>query len=552
MIGTIRKHSKALWAVIITVVIITFVFWGSNTGQRDRNAREYNFGAIGGEPIKESEYLNARREVNLLYFFSAGDWPGESANRMGFDVNKETYFRLLMLRKVAQAGIHVGDETVVKFAGEFLRRFARGGNISMDAFEKNVLARGGLTLLDFQRYIRNLLAIQQLIADQGIAGDLVTMQEARQLYERETEELATEAVFFVATNYVPGIPASAEALSQFYTNQQARYRIPERMQVSYVAFEITNLVAQAETELAKTNFNEMIEANLQRLGTNYFLEAKTPEEKRAKVREELIKGYAMSLARRQANDFANAVDLMEPKVAANLEKKAAERNLVVKVSEPFDHQEGPKDLKVGEDFVTKAFACTLEEPFAGPLVGTDAAYVIALKGRLPSEIPPQSQIQDRVAADYRHFQAATAARRAGEAFGAAVTNGLASGKTFAAICAEAGVKPVSLPPFSLTTRSVPAIEEHASLQQFKAAAFTAGTGKASQFVPTVEGGFLVFVREKLPIELTKLNAELPEFAQRVRSARQGEAYNQWFQREASRELRDTPALQQKQAAPGAR
>jgi len=43
------------------------------------------------------------------------------------------------------------------------------------------------------------------------------------------------------------------------------------------------LLAQAEAELVKTNLDELIEGNYQRLGTNFFQEANTPEEKRAKV-----------------------------------------------------------------------------------------------------------------------------------------------------------------------------------------------------------------------------------------------------------------------------
>ena len=39
----------------------------------------------------------------------------------------------------------------------------------------------------------------------------------------------------------------------------AAYRLPERVQVNYVAFEISNRMAQAEAELVKTNFTEMID-----------------------------------------------------------------------------------------------------------------------------------------------------------------------------------------------------------------------------------------------------------------------------------------------------
>lgn len=545
MIGTIRKHSKVLWAVIITVVVITFVFWGSQPNNRAGQGG-VNLGSINGEPIDLDDYRNAQKEVMLLYFFSAGDWPGGPNTRQGFDLQRETYFRLLMLHKLQQAKIHVGDDTVAKVAADYLRAINRGNPVPISAFEQNVLRQQGLTALDFERYIRNLVGIQQLIAANGVSGKLITPQEARVLYEREHEELSTEAVFFSATNYQAEVSVTPELTGQFFTNQMARYRLPERVQVSYVAFDYSNVLAQAEAELVKTNFNEMIETAFTQIGTNYYKEAKTPEEIRAKIREDLIRRNAERLCKRQAAEFAITVDALTPKSPANLDKLAAEQKLTVKTSAAFDREEGPSDMVVGADFIKAAFSLTAEDPVAGPFSGRDAAYAIALKARLPSEVPPFDAVRERVTADFKQAQAAMAARNAGDAFARSLTNGLASGKKFSSLCTEANVKPITLPPVSLSTRSVPQIEEHVNLNQYKNAAFTTPVGQASGFVGTSEGGFVVFVREKMPIEMAKLTADMPAFLESVRRMRQNEAYNSWFSREAERGLRDTPIYRPQQ------
>lgn len=545
MIGTIRKHSKWLWAIIITIVIITFVFWGSQPSNKGNRGEMY-LGSINGEPVDLDDYRSAQKEMRLRYFFSAGDWPGGPNTRPGFDLERETYFRLLMVQKIKQANIHAADETVAKMASEYLRAINRGNPVPIGTFEQNVLRQQGLTALDLERYLRNELGIQQLITANGISGKLITPQEARVLYEREHEELATEAVFFAATNYQASATLTPELVGQYFTNQMARYRLPERVQVSYVAFEYSNVLAQAEAELVKTNFTEMIETAFTQVGTNYYKEAKNPAEVRAKIREDLIRRDAERITKRQANEFANAVDVRAPRTAANLEKLAAEQNLTVKISEPFDREEGPKEFVVGADFIKAAFTLSAEEPFAGPFSGRDAAYAIALKTRLPSEVPQLESIRARVTADFQQAQAAMSARNAGEAFALAVTNGLAAGKTFSSLCTEANVKPVTLPPLSLSTRSVAPIEEHVSLNQFKNAAFTTPLGKASGFVGSSEGGLVVFVRQKMPIELAKLTADMPAFLETVRRTRQNEAANAWFNKEAERGLRDTPVFRQQQ------
>ena len=73
-------------------------------------------------------------------------------------------------------------------------------------------------------------------------------------------------------------------------------------------------------------------------------------------------------------------------------------------------------------------------------------------------------------------------------------------------------------------------------------------GKPSPFQPTGEGGLIVYVKEKLPLDEAKMNASLPAFANYVRLSRQNEAFNDWFRREAEKGLRDTP-LARPQAPP---
>ena len=68
---------------------------------------------------------------------------------------------------------------------------------------------------------------------------------------------------------------------------------------------------------------------------------------------------------------------------------------------PFGQEYGPAGFTAPEAFTKAAFGLTPDEPLAGPIVGRDAIYVIALAKQLPSEIPPLDQIRDRVTRDYQ-------------------------------------------------------------------------------------------------------------------------------------------------------
>jgi hypothetical protein len=98
-------------------------------------------------------------------------------------------------------------------------------------------------------------------------------QEVRELYLRQNEELATEAVFFTGSNYLAEIASTPEAISNYWSARQADYRIPERIQVAYVKFDLTNFLAEADQEMAKmTNFDAKIEEAYNQASTNLLRE----------------------------------------------------------------------------------------------------------------------------------------------------------------------------------------------------------------------------------------------------------------------------------------
>ena len=97
-----------------------------------------------------------------------------------------------------------------------------------------------------------------------------------------------------------------------------------------------------------------------------------------------------------------------------------------------------------------------------------------------------------------------------------------------------------LPAFSLSTRNLAEVEGHISLQQFKQVAFGIPVGTTSPFVPTMEGGLVVYVQSALPLDEKVVAEKLPEFTKLVQQARQSEAFQMWFSQAAQAALTDTP------------
>jgi hypothetical protein len=544
MFGTIRKHQTWLWAVIITFVIISFVvFFSPYSKMQDVSTGE--FGSINGKKVTRTEIEQASREVTLRYFLMTGRWPDETARQSGFDTTRESYQWILLTRKQADMGIEVSDETVADTARDMLQNFERQGLSSPSAFTKQVLQPRGLAMQDFERFLRHFVGLQEMMALAGASGKLVTPQEARELYVRENQPISSEAVLFSASNYLAQVKVTPEAVSQFYSNYLANYRVPDRRQVAYVKFAVTNFQSQAESELSRSNLTEIVDANVQRMGTNYYGGAKNAEEAKKNVREELIRTRAREIARRAAYEFARPlIEAGQPSIAA-MEKAAQAQNLRMLITEPFTRENGPQELEAGEDFIKAAFSRTAADPFAMPYTGIDGVYVYGLSKELPSEVPALEQIRARVENDYKFSQASTMARAGGVAFHTAVTNGLAQGKPFAEICKSQNVTPVSVPEFSLNSRSLSSdLDEKVPINLLKQMAFSTEAGKISSFQPTRDGGVVLFVKAVLPVNEEKLKQDLPGFLTAVRRARADEAFQAWFRKEAEKGLIDTPLAQE--------
>ncbi len=93
--------------------------------------------------------------------------------------------------------------------------------------------------------------------------------------------------------------------------------------------------------------------------------------------------------------------------------------------------------------------------------------------------------------------------------------------------------------------------DRAELNQIKQAAFTTPVGKTSDFEETSDGGFIVYVQSQLPIDQAKMNSDLPQYIAALRRERLNEAFNQWVNLEANRQLRNTSPVFREQSAPGA-
>jgi hypothetical protein len=364
----------------------------------------------------------------------------------------------------------------------------------------------------------------------------LTPAVAEASYRFENQRVETKAVVFTTSNFMAKAKSDIDpkALTQYYSNQVQNYNLPTRVQVSYVAFESINYLVEAGKEMAKnTNLNAFVEQQYIQRGTNTFIDDKglmlSAEAAKNKIRDEVRTQMASNIAQKKAYDFATELLEIEPVNMTNLATLAGKKGFKVFETEPFSALDGPKGIKNPAQFSQQAFGLNREQPFgAEPIQTGEDYYVLGFKNRLPSVPQPFEVVKDKVQEDYIRYRAAQLAREAGDKFAGAVTNGLAAGKKFVDVAKAEKVNVLNLSAFGRSASSIPDLEIfRISPFQYRSAAFAHKAGESSGFISSGEGGFVLYVDKFLPADETKMQTELKEYLDNMRSRQANIAFNEW-------------------------
>jgi hypothetical protein len=549
MIGTIRKHQKWLWMVIIVATILSFLIYftpNSKNSFMDRTPSSVNLGSVFGEPITLEQLRAAQQEGRIFYRFNYGQWPTGEKEK---DLRRFAEQRLLLNAELEQFHITATPEAAARFTRQIFGVKPEDAVPADRIMEELVkLAReGGVTLEDFDRFARHEAAQDYLMALLGMSGQLITPQEVEVFYRRENEPMVTEMVSFPATNYYATTAPAEKDIEDFYTKRQADYRVPDRIQINYVELRMSNFLARAE-KLMGTNVNARIDQEYLQEGPAAFKDEAgvqlRAETAKARIKKQLLQIALRAEATKEAgallNDLSQGHDDQHPYTPGDLTALAKARNLTVKTSEPFDLKSGTKELAIPPENLRVLFSLRDDDPddkersmiyAPSPLRGEDAIYVAGLQKRIPSQIQPLSAVHDKVVADYRQSKALELARAAGSRFESALDAGLAQGKTFDTMCAAQFVRPRRLSPFSLTSTSIPELPDKSVFEQVQDVAGKLHAGQCSPFIPTADGGFLLFVKSQLPLDEATLQRDLPVFLASMRERLQIAAFNAWLGRQ---------------------
>ncbi|MBX3732369.1 MAG: SurA N-terminal domain-containing protein [Verrucomicrobiae bacterium] len=532
MFGTIRKHQRWLWVVIIAFVIVSFVFFFSPNQSLGRGGGSATRGVVDGRPVSDSELRTQLHLADLSGYLRFGEaYRSGQAARMGFNRKQELAKRLLIETRRRELGIEVSDEAVAQWIRAYLRD-PQTGQFNYNAFIQNSLRPAGFTEADFVSFVRQEVALQQLERLMSVPGRLVTPQEAEDEFRRVNERFDVTVASFPSSNFLASVVVDDAALGMFFTNRLAEYRIPERATLTYVRFATTNHLVEAEEFIAgRPEVAGQVEQLYQQRGADAFRDDANnvlgKEAALEKIRENFVRQVAGQIALSNAVVFANELGQMEPVAASNLAVLAAAKELSVETTPPFPEGGRPFGLEDIRDLASAMGRIGPDQPFTPPMEGARGVVVAALTERIPSTIPPLESIRLRVESDFREVQSAVAARTAGQEFFVAASGALADGKSLEDAASGQPIRLAEVS-FTLSSPAIPGLESSLNPALVKQVASTNAVGSLSSFIPTERGGFLLRVRERRAVEDELTRAALNGFLAEQRQAREEDAFRVWF------------------------
>jgi peptidyl-prolyl cis-trans isomerase D len=493
MIKTIRSQSPILLAIVLGLISLgLLVFYNLPNVE---HLREGSVGKIAGEAVSRDDFRAAQDGTALMLRLQRGNLPGGAdTSRM---VNAMAWQKLVLLQAARGMSLRVGDDQVVATIQNIFRdKDGKYDAARYDAFVKSFLASQNVTEDRFAELIREELLTDKV--DAAVAASAqVAPAEVDQVVSLRLGSAKTTLIRFRAADYASAVAPSAADVEKAYQAdaENPAYRTPERRVVSWVPF----LLSPADEKL----------------------DAKAKADAKHKL------GTA-------AQDFAiTALDQAkdDSKAFAAL---ATAKGLSAQTTAPFAATEPPSGVPPSPAFNRAAFGLQSDVPVSDPVETDHGYYVLQLGPITASASRPLAEVRTQVEADLRARQAAMKAREAGDVFGKAFQAALGAGKPLPAAVQDAAAK-AALKPNAYAVQSVPAFVPLQAMQAnvpdasyLVPLSFSLQPGQASAFVPTDDGGLIVFLEKRDPAPPAEVATAQVQVRTQLLNRRRENLLNDWF------------------------
>jgi peptidyl-prolyl cis-trans isomerase D len=424
MLDVMRKHARNwLMKTILGIIIIVFVFYFGSMGGRQRAER---VAVIDGKPIVYAEFQREYQNMIEMYRQRFGQGLTEEMLK-SLNLKQQALDNLItqavVMKKAEALNVRVTDDDVKAMILGY-PGFQRNGAFDQRTYEETLRANK-MSPEEFEEMQRKLLIsmrVEDLIRDAVTVSD----EEIHDLYRMQNEKINIDFIQVSPKAFTGGVKTTPADLEAFLKAHEAQFRVPEQVQIRYLAFMGQDYASSARVSDADV--------------ADYYERHKdqwTKDKKvqpLAEVREKIVAEMALVRGMYAASDEAKkAHDTIYQD--ENLDAYAAQKKLTVRTTRLFRLNDPPPEFRAIADF-GKILSGLQKNEISRVIPAEKGYYLVRVDDRKAPYLPALKEIEPEVEKQYREAEAMKLAQKEAET----LLVRLKKGDTLEAVAREKGLK----------------------------------------------------------------------------------------------------------------
>ncbi|MBI3987340.1 MAG: peptidylprolyl isomerase [Lentisphaerae bacterium] len=522
-------RNKALWIFFAVIVVLSFVFWGTNFSgvQGTGNGAGDVVGELDGRKITPEEFRTAYFHAYLFMSMMLGK-PLATGEKVDQALKQLAWKRLAALHEADKLELTATEaEVLAAIRSEpFFQTRDQFDRNRYDAFVSSYLSNLRASEAQFEEHIRQELVLSKARFVLALS-DWVAPTDIRQTFHQLYDTFVVSYVLFARSEAERAIRVTEDDAQEYYESHTESFRIPETMRVKYVAFPVLSEFDPDRIDPAVVSnfYAENIE-KFSEEDTNGVPVAIPFEDAEEEIRDRLAQEAAFDTATEKALTFEDLIAPDREGKALTFEQAAAATGLTVRVTAPFSLKEPAPGLNVPLDFNKAAFELrpTSDEYFSHPVRGGDTVYILAYDQRWDTRVPDYEEVKaDAFAAARRQAADALLSDQAGR-FRDAALQALPRGEAFEAVADRFGVEPTTTEPFTMSSGIENEMEYFYPLAK---QLLRRDEGDVTDIIEVPEGVLVAHVDARAPADTSLYASMKKDVAEYIRKRYNEIAFNEW-------------------------
>ena len=507
MVNLMRKYQQSLMVFVTFIVIICFVwFYNSNSTRADRFDAEIA-GKAYGRTVTGAEFKRMGRKFQICQMLGLNELAGGLGYvgnpRSRDEVAENFIWNSFVLRHEAEAlGITPTDSEIIE-AVQKLTPFSTSGvydSSKYTQFVQNALAPNGFTTEQLEELVADSLRLEKIKALLG-ATDKAAPGEIRAMYERRNQKTEVSVIRLKLEDFKKEVKVTDEDVQKRFEEKKAALNHPEKRKVKAVAFMLPKTEKPLERKDRMVALQKLADA------TNDFAVAMTAKD--AKLEEVAAKAVAP------------LVETPEPNAST-----PPKPGLPIVETPEFELSAPPKEIDGSAAVAEAAFKLTTAEPNSDAIKSDseNGYFVIQLTGITPSKPMTLEDAKKQLTDEITDERANEALNLKAAEIRKKITEATAAGKSFADAAKDAGAVAETFPAFSSAEPKM----DQPDAREIMGRSTEMSEGELSDFTPTQNGGLLIHIDKRQPVDEAGFEKEKTMIASNLDRMKKEAAFQQWL------------------------